>query len=90
MNKSNRSISLTIAAGSAGVAAFSLANSPLLAALPAEVIVGVGASLAILALAIFDYSRRSRTLTAAAPLLRPCLPTTADAGNCPPKNRLAA
>lgn len=92
MNKSNQLITLSLAAGAAGVAVFSLANSALLAALPAEVILGVGASAALVGFAIYDYSRRVRSLAAPARLLRPCLPATA---GCSPagdsaKNRLAA
>jgi|GEM_PF-5883828 len=93
MNKSNQSISLILAAGSAGAAAFSLANSALLAALPAEVILGAGASLAILGLAIYDYTRRARSLAVPVRLLRPNLPTTATcscSNNDSGKNRLAA
>ena len=74
MNKSTQVIALIFAAGLAGVAVFSLANSSLLAALPGDVVLGVGASVAIFGLAIFDYSRRARTLTPPARLLRPALP----------------
>jgi hypothetical protein len=94
MKKSNDLLSLSLAAGSAGVAAFSLANSALLAALPTGVILGAGASLALVAFAIYDYSRPLRPLAAPARLLRPCLPAAAGAGPCAvdhsPKNRRAA
>ena len=93
MNKSNQLISLSIAAGSAGVAAFSLANSPLLAALPVEAILGAGASLAIIGLAIYDYSRPARNLSVPAQMLRPTLRAAVPcecAGNGAGKNRRAA
>jgi hypothetical protein len=77
MSKSTQLISLVLAAGTSGVAVFSLANASFLAGLPGDVVLGVGASVAIFGLAIFDYSRRARSLTAPARLLRPTLPTAA-------------
>jgi len=71
MNKSNQLIPLVLAAGVAGVAVFSVANAPIMAALRGDVVLGAGASLAIFGLAIFDYSRRARSLTVPARLLRP-------------------
>jgi len=91
MNKSSQMISHVLAAGVAGVAVFSLANTSIMAALPADVVLGVGASVAIFGLALYDYSRRARALVVPARLLRPTLPA-AHAGDrnasCP--DRIAA
>jgi len=65
-------LSVTLAVGIAGVAAFALANSAFVAALPGDVILGTGASLAILGFAAYDYSRRFLPLPVRA--LRPKLP----------------
>lgn len=86
MNKSNQLISLTLAAGAAGVAFFSLANAPFTAALQGDVIIGIGASAAMLAFAAFDYSRRARSLRLPARLLRPTLPATVRCSVCSPEN----
>ena len=91
MTKSNQLISLVLAAGLAGVAVFSLANAPIMAALPGDVLLGVGASLAIFGLAVYDYSRRARSLTVPVRLLRPNLPADRDCvrnSNC--QDRAAA
>lgn len=94
MNKSTKLIALTFAAGAAGVALFSLANAPFTAALRGDVIVGIGASVAVLAFAAFDYSRPVRSLSRPARLLRPALPTTVRSASCEAednrKDRLAA
>ena len=82
MNKSTQLISLTLAAGVAGVALFAFANSPFTAALRGDVIVGVGASVALLGFAAYDYSRRIRSLSRPARLLRPALPVDARARSC--------
>jgi len=86
MNKSNQLISLVLAAGVAGVAVLSLANAPIMAALPGDVVLGVGASIAIFGLAVYDYSRRVRSLTLPIRLLRPALPVARPCEqnrNCP-------
>ncbi len=70
MNKPNQLISLILAAG---VAVFSLANAPFLAGLRGDVLLGVGASVAIFGVAVHDYSRRARSLTSPVRLLRPAL-----------------
>ncbi len=72
--KTSRFISTILAAGAAGVAGFLFAQSGYSAAIDGDVVLGAGAALAIAGLAIFDYSRRARPLTAAAPVLRPKLP----------------
>lgn len=76
MKNSLQSISLILAAGAAGVALFSLANAPFTAALSGDVILGVGASLALLGFAAYDYSRRVRSVSLPVRLLRPNLPAT--------------
>ncbi len=60
----------------AGVAAFSLASSSFVAALPGDVILGTGASAAILGFAAYDYSRRYLPLRLPARTLRPQLPAS--------------
>jgi hypothetical protein len=75
MKNYNRLLSVILAAGTAGVAAFALANSAFVAALPGDVILGAGASLAILSFAAYDYSRRYLPLTVRARVLRPTLPS---------------
>jgi hypothetical protein len=67
-------LSVTLAAGIAGVAAFALASSSFVAALPGDVILGTGASLAILGFAAYDYSRRYLPLPLPGRVLRPKLP----------------
>ena len=84
MNKSTQLISLTLATGAAGVALFSLANAPFTAALRGDVIIGLGASAAMLGFAAFDYSRRVRSLRLPTRLLRPTLPVSAR--TCGPDN----
>jgi hypothetical protein len=79
MNTTNKLLSVSLAAGAAGVAAFALANSAFVAALPADVILGAGASLAILAFAAYDYSRRYLPLALPGRLLRPHLPAAVKA-----------
>jgi hypothetical protein len=74
MNKSNQLIFQILAAGAAGVALFFFANAPFTAALRGDVILGIGASVALLAFAAYDYSRRIRSLAPTARLLRPNLP----------------
>jgi hypothetical protein len=79
MNTTNKLLSVILAAGAAGVAVFALANSAFVAALPADVILGAGASLAILAFAAYDYSRRYLPLALPGRLLRPHLPAAVKA-----------
>jgi hypothetical protein len=74
MNKSNKLLSLVFVTAAAGAVLFSFANAPFTAALRGDVILGIGASVALLGLAAFDYSRRARSLNARAQLLRPTLP----------------
>ncbi|MDI1335687.1 MAG: hypothetical protein PSU94_05830 [Lacunisphaera sp.] len=93
MKNFNKLLSIVFAAVTAGVAAFALANSAFVARLPGDVILGAGASLAILGFATYDYSRRYLPLHVPAPLLRPKL-TSSGAAPCVTrasrKDRLAA
>lgn len=77
MNNTNKLLSVILAAGTTGVAAFALANSAVVAALPADVILGAGATLAILGFAAYDYSRRYLPLALPGRKLHPKLPQTA-------------
>ncbi|MDI1248782.1 MAG: hypothetical protein PSV13_07965 [Lacunisphaera sp.] len=79
MNTTNKFLSVILATGAAGVAVFALANSAFVAALPADVILGAGAALAILAFAAYDYSRRYLPLALPGRLLRPQLPAAVKA-----------
>jgi hypothetical protein len=72
--KANQLLSLLLATVTAGVAAFSLANSSFVAALPGDVILGTAASLALLGFAVYDYSRRYVPLRLPGLALRPKLP----------------
>jgi hypothetical protein len=67
-------LSFVLATGAAGVAGFFLANSAFVASLPGDVILGAGASLALLGFATYDYSRRYLPLTVRTRVLRPGLP----------------
>ena len=91
MNNSSKSISLILATGAAGVAAFALANSTFVAALPVEAFFAIGTSVAVIVLAAFDYSRRPQPLALPGRVLRPATPVSAahrPTSNC--SDRLAA
>jgi hypothetical protein len=77
MKNNHPILSVILAAGAAGVAAFSVANSAFVASLPGDVLLGAGASLAILGFAAYDYSRRYLPLPVAVRALRPKLPAAA-------------
>ena len=74
MKTSLKSISLIFAAGAAGVAVFALANAQFTAGLPAVKLLSLAISVALLSLAMYDYSRRVQPLRVPARLLRPTLP----------------
>ena len=76
MKTSAHFTSALITAGAIGTALIALSGARFTAALPGEVILGVGASLAVLGLAFYDYSRRLQPLSLPARLLRPTLPAT--------------
>ena len=77
MKASTKFLSLVLAAGAAGVAGFTFANSQFSAGLDGDAILGAGAALAIIGVAIFDYSRRPQPLSLPAPVLRPRTPAKA-------------
>jgi hypothetical protein len=72
--KTSRILSVSLAAGLAGVAAFALANSAFVAALPGDAILGVGSALAMIGFAAADYARRYDPLPLPSNVLRPTLP----------------
>ena len=76
MKKSSPFNSALIAAGVVGTGLIALARARFTAALPGEVILGVGASLALLGFAIYDYTRRVQPLVLRAPVLRPEMPAS--------------
>jgi hypothetical protein len=80
MNNSSKSIPVILAAGAAGVAVFTLANSAFVAALPVDVFLAIGTSVAVIALAAFDYSRRPQPLALPCDVLRPSLPVATARG----------
>jgi hypothetical protein len=91
MNNSSKSIPVILAAGAAGVAVFTLANSAFVAALPADVFLAIGVSVAVIALAAFDYSRRPQPLALPCDVLRPSLSDATARGSKSNRNdRVAA
>jgi hypothetical protein len=76
MKNSIKYVSLVLAAGSAGSALFAIADTSFVAALSGDTVMAIASSAAIIALAVFDYSRRPKSLsasdlTANAAMLRP-------------------
>jgi hypothetical protein len=99
MKNSAKYPSLVLAAGTAGVAFFAAANSNFTSLIGGDLDVAVAAivAVALVGLAVYDYSRRSRCLVAPARLLRPVLPasvasskTIAYRAKSPRTRRLAA
>jgi hypothetical protein len=74
MKTSSHFTSALITAGAVGTALIALSSARFTAALPGEVIMGVTASLALIGLAIYDYSRRVQPLSLPGRVLRPTLP----------------
>ena len=74
MKNSAKYLSLVFAAGSVGVALFKLANSSFTSSINGDLAVAVVTSVSLIGLAIYDYSRRSRSLVVPARVLRPALP----------------
>ena len=70
--KTTRLLSLVLVAGTAGLAAFGLANTEFAARLPLEAFLAATTSLALVRFAFSDYARRLKPLPVpAATLLRP-------------------
>ncbi|HVT73022.1 MAG TPA: hypothetical protein VHD61_07785 [Lacunisphaera sp.] len=91
MKTSPRNISL-LAAGITGVAFLSIANSTFVGSLPVGSIIGAGAALVAVVIAVRDYTRPVRVFNPAARMIHPALPATATcpAGSTCAKDRLAA
>ncbi|HTL66251.1 MAG TPA: hypothetical protein VL200_01185 [Lacunisphaera sp.] len=91
MKTSNKNFSL-IAAGITGVALLSVANSAFVGSLPVGSIIGAGAALVAVVIAVRDYTRPVRVFDPAARVLHPTLPVSATcpAGSDCAKDRLAA
>ncbi len=95
MKNSSKSSSLILAAGLAGVAIFSLANSSFIAALPGDAIMAFTISAAAIGVAIFDYSRHVQPTTVPCRVMRPVMPSaTRSSSGCDSRStrndRLAA
>lgn len=71
MNSSKNTTLLSSTIIIAGVVTFSFANAAFTAAIPAEIIMSIGASLGLLSIAVADYGRTNRSLVPIAALLRP-------------------
>jgi hypothetical protein len=74
MKNSAKYLSLILAAGTAGVALFSLANASFTATVRGDVVAAVMAATAIVGLAAYDYSRRTQPLSVPARMVRPAMP----------------
>ncbi len=64
-------LSLALVTGTAGLAAFGLANTEFAARFPLEAVLAITASLALLRFAFSDYSRRLKPLSVPAAIVRP-------------------
>ena len=70
--KNHRSLlALVLVTGTAGLAAFGLANTELAARFPLEAFLALTASLALVRFAFSDYSRRLKPLSVPAAIVRP-------------------
>jgi hypothetical protein len=75
--KTSKLLSVSLAAGLAGVVLAKLASISALAALPGANLFAVGAGFAVAGLAAYDYSRRHQPLQPRVPTLaRPSLPAS--------------
>ena len=97
MKTSAKYLCLVLAAGTAGVALFVLANASFTAAFPGDVAVAIAASAALVGFTAYDYSRRAQPLNIPNRVLRPLLPvgetaekTAADSRKTSRAARLAA
>jgi len=68
-------LSIILAAATAGSVVAKLSNAAFLANVPGEIVFAAAASLAIVGITIADYARNVRPLTVKAPLARVELPT---------------
>ena len=96
MNSFKNSSLLPAVAVTTGGVVFAFANASFTAAIPAEIIMSICASLGLLGIAASDYGRANRSLTPLATLLRPvwnknsAKSTRAMEGNANNSDRLAA
>jgi len=90
MKNSTKSILLILAAGAAGVAFFTLAQAQFTATLPGGTLLAIAVSLAVIAIAAADYSRRLQLRTLRSRTLRPALPAGTTPRTTARKDRLAA
>lgn len=75
-------LALAFVTGTAGLAAFGLANTELAARFPLETFLAVAASLALIRFAFSDYARRPKPLRIPATLLRPAPRRTVRVSAC--------
>lgn len=71
MNNHRSHLSLALVTGTAGLAAFGLANTEFAARFPLEAVLAITVSLGLVRVAFSDYSRRAKPLSAPAAILRP-------------------
>jgi hypothetical protein len=71
MKNNHKHFSLVIAAGIAGAAALSVANSEFVAQLPFEIIFAAATAAGIIQIAVSDYTRQAAPVTVPARVLRP-------------------
>ncbi|HEY4249008.1 MAG TPA: hypothetical protein VGM64_19440 [Lacunisphaera sp.] len=76
-------ISLVTAASSAAVAFFAIANSTITTRFPFGIVFSIAASIAVIGIAAYDYSRRAKSLRSPARLLRPAMPVANASTNVP-------
>ena len=74
MNNSVKTPALILAAGTAGVTLFALASASFTAGVRGDMLVAAAVSIALIGCAVIDYSRRTRSLSPSAKVLRPLLP----------------
>jgi len=82
MKSHSQILSLVLITGTAGLAAFALANTEIAARFPLESFLAIAASLALLRFAFSDYSRRPKALPVPAAVLRPAPRRTVRVSAC--------
>jgi hypothetical protein len=73
MKNSTKYISLVFAAGAAGLAFFAFANASFTAALHGDMGIAIATSASLLGFAIYDYSRRPKSLSLSAQVPPPAM-----------------
>jgi len=82
MNNSNKLLTLSLVAATAGLAAFGLTNTEFAARLPLESFLAVAVSLGLVRVAFSDYARRPQPLNVPAAILRPVARRTVRVSAC--------